>query len=134
MSNERSDSSVIADQGCFHCILFLFSRSTGSLLGSRVKFPEWVGRVILESSLGWTGSFEILAKTLKKLLGIPWDLFSEYKIISGYWQLMHETCSLILTRFFASQIGEICIHGNISVLCSKLRWDTGCHEPCVGMA
>ncbi len=64
------------DQGHFHCItciiLPLFLRRTGSLPGSQKSllareycFLEWVEQVVLESWLGWTGSFEILAKTLQ---------------------------------------------------------------------
>ena len=48
-----------------YCIPF-FSRRTGSFPGSQaawILIPRMVGRVIVESSLGWMGSFEILAKT-----------------------------------------------------------------------
>ena len=36
------------------------------------EVPEWIGRVVVESSLAWTGSFEIMAKTLAVLNSQTW--------------------------------------------------------------
>ena len=65
-------AAIIADQGRFHCTVFLFSRSTRSLPDSRAAW-------ILVPRVGWTGSFEILAQTL--LLPL---LFTEGEAVKIY--------------------------------------------------
>ena len=68
---------IVSDNHCAPSsvnISFFFSRRTGSqniAFGFAKShhwwreywFPEMVGRVVFEQSLGWTGSFEILAET-----------------------------------------------------------------------
>ena len=121
---------AMCDQGRFHCILFLFfaehrvtswfpsgvnTKSQNGLDGSFWNH-RWVGRAVLKSWLRpWI---------------ISWNTFWSLQGAENYFRLLaaDETCSLILTRFFAMHCGNM--YSNISVLCSKLQCDTSYHEPC----